>query len=254
MKIDILGVLIEKDYTIKNVLDQIKLSIDNSKKLFITTINPEMIMAAQKEPEFKEILNQSDLPLPDGFGIKCAAFFQIKRLKLIPGSDLVPKICELAQDNGYKLYLLGGGPYVAKMAAIKLQKKYPPLKIVGVEEGMTQDNFSFNNKKVIDKINQTGPDILFVAFGVPKEEKWIFYNLPQLTTVKIAMGVGGTFDFLAGIIKRAPLPFRLTGFEWLYRLIRQPRRFPRIITAVIRFPLRVLFKGKDYAKKQKSIE
>ena len=243
MKINILGVDIENSLTIDTVLEKIEAAIESKQKLFITTVNPEIVMAAKKDNEFKEILNKADLSLPDGVGLRYAAFFRGKSLKqTIPGSSLTEEICRAANEKSYKIFLLGGDPRVAELAAIKLKKRLNNIQIVGAEEGMSRKNFSYCDQKLIKKINQVRPDILFVSFGAPKQEKWIYYNLPKLNSVKIAVGVGGTFDFLAGIIKRAPLVFRAAGFEWLYRLIKQPKRIKRILTAVILFPLAVVFK------------
>jgi len=244
MKIKILGIQIDKDYTVKKVIKKIEEAIGTGSKLFITTVNPEMVMLARKDEEFKNILNSAGISLPDGFGIKCAAFYYLKRLKVITGCDLTEKICKAAGKNGYKIFLLGGLNHVAEMTKIKLEKKYPGLNIVGAEQGIGPDNFSYDKKEVIDMINKAEPDILFVAFGAPKQEKWIYYNLPKLSTVNVAMGIGGTFDFLSGIASRAPLLMRLAGLEWLWRFAKEPKRSRRIFAAVIKFPFAVVFRKK----------
>lgn len=245
MKLNVLGVLVDYKFSFADILRIIKEHVKQNKKLFITTVNPEMIIRAQEDQEFKDILNRAGLSLPDGSGLRYAAFWQFKKIKQkIAGSDLTKKIIELAEKNDFSVYLLGGDPHSAEMAKIKLEKKFPKVRIVGAKEGMTKEEFSYNNQKIIDSINRAAPDILFVAFGVPKQEKWISRNIDKLPSVKVAAGIGGTFEFLAGMINRAPLVFRALDIEWLWRLGRQPQRFKRIYNAVIKFPIMVVFSRK----------
>lgn len=230
----------------------------------IFTPNPEMVVQAQKDSYFCEVLNAGDLNLCDGKGLQI--FTGIKR---IPGVDFMLEICQLAAERGSSVYLLGSGSdEVVKKTAEELQKQFSGLKIAGYDKGpVISENFNChsrqsgnpadncldshldgNDSAVIEKINQAKPDILFVAFGSPKQEKWIYENLSKMPSVKIAMGVGGSFDFISGKVKRAPLFLRRLGLEWMYRLIQEPRRFGRIFNATVKFCYLVI-KNHIYEKK-----
>lgn len=202
----------------------------NGGQHIITTPNPEMLVAARKDDEFREALNRADLALPDGFGLMLAARFLSTPLKeRICGSDFVWDIFALAAEKGYIIYFLGGKEGVAQKAAKNLKPQFPNLKIVGVD-----------SEPQFDRIRAAAPDILLVAFGHSKQEKWIARHLGELPSVKIAMGVGGVFDFISGRVRRAPRFMRLIGLEWLWRLAREPRRVTRIWRAVVVFPCLIL--------------
>lgn len=190
----------------------------------ITTPNPEIVVAAQQDAEFCKILNQAALALPDGVGLMWAARMLGTPLKeRIAGSDFVWDIAQLAAERGYTMQLMGGKGGTAQEAAKRLKIKVEKLKIV-----------------------ETNPDILLVALGHGKQEKWIAEHLRELPSVKIAMGVGGALDFIAGHVARAPRALRFIGLEWLWRLMRQPWRAPRIWRAVVVFSwlvLRAKFRG-----------
>lgn len=221
----------------------------------IITVNPEMILAAQNDKEFMQILNKSAINTADGTGILWAANIQnnsrlislfklIKLLfkkpttplpELIKGSDLLLNIAEQAAKNGTKIFLLGAQPGVGEKAKIELEKQFPKVQIVGTYSGSPSP---YEEEKIKDIINDTNPDILFVAYGAPAQEKWIARNLHKMPTIKTAIGVGGTFNYISGTIKRAPLLLQNLGLEWLYRLIKEPKRWRRIWNAVVIFPLR----------------
>jgi N-acetylglucosaminyldiphosphoundecaprenol N-acetyl-beta-D-mannosaminyltransferase len=240
MKANILGVLIDKT-NINEVLEKIDDFLADGKKHYIVTPNPEMVAEAQKNSEFKNILNQADIAIPDGFGLLLASSWLRDRIKKrMTGVDLIWRLAENIEKTNYKLFLLGGKDGVAAEAAAKLKEKYPALKIVGAEEGMKDNEFYITNPKLVEKINKAKPDILLVAFGHGKQEKWIYYNLHSLETVKVAIGVGGTLDYISGKAKRAPNILRRLGLEWCWRLGKEPWRWKRIITAIIIFPWLVL--------------
>ncbi len=224
------------------------LSLPGQYKIF--TPNPEMIVKAQKDEYFKQVLNSSDLNLCDGMGVRI--FTGVKR---VPGVDFMIELCQLAVEQGKRIYLLGSGnDEVVYKVFLKLLKKFPSLKISGYDKGpeinesLSTGQRSFTppacGRQVqddsIEKINKAQPDILFVAFGMGKQEKWIYENLTSMPSVKIAMGVGGSFDFISGKAKRAPLFLRQLGLEWLYRLVQEPRRFGRIFNATVKFCYLVL--------------
>lgn len=203
----------------------------------IATVNPEFLVATQRDELFKNILNSTDLNVPDGFGLQCAAWFLNKKIgERVTGVDLTWEIAKIAAEKGYSIYFLGAQEGVAQMAANRIKLLNPELKIAGTYAG------SPDEEGIIDRINSTNADILLVAFGAPKQEKFIADNKFALK-VKIAMGVGGTFDYIAGITPYAPAWMRKSGLEWLYRLLTQPKRWQRIYRATIVFPL-LVFKSR----------
>ncbi len=205
----------------------------------VCTINPEFIMIARQDINFHNILSRANLCVPDGVGLLWAARHLGKPLpERVTGSDGVPKIAERAAQLGWKLYFLGAAPGVADQAAAVLCQQHPRLQIVGIYGGSPAPD---EEDAIVEKVNASGADILFVAYGAPEQDKWIARNLPRLQ-VKMAMGVGGSFDFIAGVIPRAPLWIRRYGIEWLYRLYLQPWRIRRMLR-LPRFVLAVLLKG-----------
>jgi N-acetylglucosaminyldiphosphoundecaprenol N-acetyl-beta-D-mannosaminyltransferase len=240
----ILGVRVDKvdkSLALSNVAD----FLASHEGHMIFTPNPEMLVDAQKDLYFKEVLNAGDLNLCDGRGLALVAKESIER---IPGVDFMIDICEFAAGENKSVYLLGSGSSeVLKECKNKLLAKFPNLKIVGMHPGIhIANDFTFDsdaNDAIIDDIILSAPDILFVAFGHKKQEKWIYGFLPELPSVRVAMGIGGSFDFISGKVKRAPAIFRRLGLEWLYRLVREPRRIKRIWKATVVF-LYYYFKNK----------
>ncbi len=213
MKVDILGVKID-DVNIDEALEIVYGWLQKSGKRYIVTPNPEFIMTAQKDLEFKKILNNADLSIPDGVGLKISG----KVKNTVSGVDLMEKLVEKSADWGITVGLLGGMDGVAEKSAECLLKKYPKIKISFI-----------GSHDTLYMIPDT--DLLFVAFGHPKQEYWIIKNLPKLP-VKVAMGVGGAFDYISGKIPRAPRFLRNLGFEWLFRLAVQPWRIKRQISLI----------------------
>ncbi|MBU1180391.1 WecB/TagA/CpsF family glycosyltransferase [Patescibacteria group bacterium] len=243
MKVNILGVEVD-DLSEKEILENIEERLKEYRRVFIATPNPEMLILAHEDKEFKDILNSADIKLADGYGLQKGAKILGKKLNShTTGTDFMVELCGWAKKKNLSVYLLGAGPEVAKRAKKNLQKIFSGLKIVGAESGgsffakATKDKVDdWDNRVILEHINATEPDILFVALGHGKQEKWIFENLPKLASAKIAMGVGGAFDFISGRAKRAPEWMRKRGLEWLWRLMQEPRRIGRIINAVIIFP------------------
>ena len=212
-------------------LEQTKLFLNDNQQHIIATINPEMVVSAQKDPEFKEVLNQADLSLPDGFGVILASWFLGNKLKSrITGVDFSWKLAELAENSGYSICLVGGEKNSGPKAVKVLKKKFPRLTVF-----TSGNNLKLNDPIIIKEINEFKPNILLVAFGFGRQEKWIANNLDKLPSADIAIGVGGTFDFISGRVRRAPKLMRRLGLEWLWRLVYQPWRWKRILTATCKF-------------------
>lgn len=205
----------------------------------VCTINPEFVMIAQRDPIFHHILTRADLTVPDGVGLLWAArHLKTPLRQRVTGSDGVPIIAERAAALGWRLFLLGAGPGVAERAAEILRARFPSLQIAGTYSGSPAPG---EEDAIVERINAAGADILFVAYGAPEQDKWIARNAPRLR-VRMAMGVGGSLDFIAGVVPRAPLWMQHLGLEWLYRLLRQPWRMRRMLR-LPRFVLAVLMRG-----------
>lgn len=220
--------------TESQVLEYILQSLQKkTEKYFIVTPNPEILVFASKHNELRKILNQARLGLCDGTGVFWAGKFLGKSFKQrITGTDLLENLCREVAEKPITVGFLGGGPKIAETTAECLAQKYPRLKVGLAQEEWPNDDFSKASR------TQETVDILFVAFGFPKQEEWISQNLDKIP-VRIAMGVGGAFDYISGSVKRAPLIIRMIGFEWLYRLVRQPWRWKRQL-ALLEFSYLVL--------------
>ena len=198
----------------KQFEEKIIISGDEAKSLFFE-------IGLFKDISYYKILRRADYIFPDGIGINIAAkMLHNPLLENLNGTDMLPFLCENAVKNNFKLFLLGAKPGIAKKAKQNLERKYPGLQISGSKHGYFKPE---QLDEVIKKINSTRTDILLVAMGVPRQEKWIEQNLAKLD-VKLAMGVGGLLDFYSGNIKRAPRWMREVGLEWLYRLFQEPGR------------------------------
>lgn len=202
----------------------------------ICTVSPEFVMIAQENPDFMRVLREADLCVADGVGLLFAARYVGHALpERVTGSDGVPLIAERAAREGWKLFLLGAAPGVAERAAAQLIAQNSELQIAGTYAGSPTPE---EEDAIIERVNASGADILFVAYGAPRQDQWIARNRDRLN-VKVAMGVGGTLDFVAGVVPRAPRWMRRLALEWLFRLIRQPWRWrrmlriPRFVWAVI---------------------
>lgn len=247
--IEILGVKIG-NYSLSEVVFEIKKMLKEETGGLLATINAEFIVEAYRNKKFKEVLNGARLSICDGSGPALAAkILKGEKLNRVTGVDLVNELFKLQSlgELEAKFYLLGGGFEVAEKLAKKLRVEYEKIMIVGAESGGNINPETFlleKNEEVLNRINQSGANIILVAFGQVKQENWIVNNLSGLKNIKVAIGVGGTFDYLLGKVKRAPKLMRLLGLEWLYRLIKEPKRWKRIFNAVIVFPLLVIFNKK----------
>lgn len=225
-KKNILGIEIT-DENQEKILEYIITSLQKGeKKYYIVTPNPEIIVYADTHPEFKKIVNEAKIALPDGWGVVWASKILKNPIKTrITGTDILYKLCQRVAKRPVIVGFLGGRGGVAEATAECLQKKYPRLRVAYIAQDWDEIEF----RKV---------DILFVAFGFPKQEEWIAQNLNKLP-VKVMMGVGGAFDYVSGKVPRAPKLVRDIGFEWLFRLVVQPWRAKRQL-ALIKFVYLIL--------------
>lgn len=190
----------------------------------IVTVNPEFIVMAQSDAEFRAILNSSALSIPDGVGLLWASRVLGRPLReRVTGSDMVPLLAARAAQRGYRLFLLGAAPGVAARAAEILCAQYPGLIVAGTFAGSPAIEAE---AEIVQRVRATRPDILCVAYGAPAQDKWIARNLTRLE-VPVAMGIGGALDFIAGTARRAPRRWQQLGLEWLHRLIHEPWRWRR---------------------------
>ena len=243
-RITILGVAID-NITLEESGKRTKELIEGSNKSceIIVAPNTEFIMKAQKDKEFYDILKKAKLATPDSIGVIIGGKLQKKSFKeRIPGQAYFREIFRVAEKEGWTIYLLGGKGDIPFRAKRKLEEDFPNAKIVGVHEGFFEKD---TEEDVIKEINELKPNVLFVAMGAPRQEKWIYKNKEKLK-VDVAAGQGGTFDYEAGEIKRAPKLFQKLGIEWLWRLAKQPSRIGRMMVLPI-YLIKILIK-KDKTK------
>ncbi|MEX1051834.1 MAG: WecB/TagA/CpsF family glycosyltransferase [Patescibacteria group bacterium] len=201
----------------------------------ITTINGEIVLMARKNPAYRQILNRADLAIPDSINVVWVARLKGAPLRRpTPGVELVERLCRIAADMQKSVYFLGSQNGAGQKAAEALVSKFDDLEVAGVSEAGPED------PATAAEVRRKNPDIVFVGYGAPRQEQWINQYKEQ-TTAKILVGVGGSFDIIAGVLPRAPQLMRRLHLEWLWRLWLQPKRLWRIIKAVIVFPLLALF-------------
>lgn len=237
--VSILGVRVDV-LTMPQTLAWVEAAVTERRPRQIATCNPEFIMTAQRDREFRDVLNQADLVLPDGVGLLWAARRLGARLpERVAGSDLIYRLAELAGRHTWRIYFLGAAEGVAQVAAGRLQSLYPGLVIAGTFAGGPGPDSA---GALVAGVRAARPDVLLVAFGAPAQDKWIARH-KEMLGVPVSLGVGGSFDFVAGVAQRAPVWVQRLGLEWLHRLWRQPWRVRRIFTAVVAFPLAVIAHG-----------
>lgn len=204
-----------------------------NRPFFITTVNQEFVMLAQSDSDFARIINASDLAIPDGVGLRLA----IPSLEIVPGRKLVEFLCNESKfKSKYKIFYLGARAGAAR----KMAETYGGEWDSGHENIQSSISNNQLNSEIIKKINKYEPDILFVAYGAPWQEKWIYANLDRLK-VKVVMGVGGSFDYLVGLAKVPPDWVNKIGLEWLWRLVQEPWRWRRQL-ALVKFMWKLLTK------------
>ncbi|MGQ9584457.1 MAG: WecB/TagA/CpsF family glycosyltransferase [Anaerolineae bacterium] len=203
----------------------------------VVTVNPEFIVHARGDEVFRQVLNGADLALADGYGVVWASrVLGCSLPERVAGVDTMQRLCAWAAEVGWPVFLLGASPGVAERAAAVLVQEHPALQVAGCHAGSPRPE---EEEGIVERVRGSGAKILFVAYGAPRQDLWIARNLPRLG-VSIAVGVGGSFDFIAGIVPRAPEWMQRWGLEWLYRLARQPWRWRRML-ALPRFAGLVLW-------------
>lgn len=223
MKVNLLGVGIDA-INMEDTVDLIAGFIRSGRPHRVMTINPEFLYRAQFNGELRRLAKGADLVTPDGVGVVWACRLAGNPVpERVTGIDLMLRLVERAASAGWRIFLLGAAPGVAGEAAAKLRLQYPGLQIAGTHHGF----FSNHEEAAVNRlVQQSRPDLLFVALGAPKQEWWIGRNLAQ-TGAAVAIGVGGSFDVVAGRARRAPQWICRLQLEWLYRLLKEPARWRR---------------------------
>ena len=216
-------------------------SLSGHKQHFIVTPNPEIILSAHDDEELFYILNKADISLADGFGLKIAALIMGINLERITGADLTGDLLKFARMQKLNIAVLNWEKSISTPLEIKnaILHKFPGMQIL-VKNIQRNGYMNDNDHNALLEIARFNPSILFVTLGAPYQEKYIFHILHKLPSVKLAIGVGGGFDFISGKMKRAPLWIRNLGMEWLWRLVQEPWRWRRIYNAIIIFPIKFI--------------
>lgn len=234
-RFSILGVAVD-DVTEDEAVTWVDRAIQEGRPAQVVTVNPEFVMAAQRQADFRETLNAAGLAVPDGIGILWAGRLLGQPFRgRVPGVELARRLAALCAARGYRLYLLGAAPGVAEETARRLQQECPGLIIAGTYAGSPAPE---EEDELVARIREAAPHLLLVAYGAPRQDLWLRRNLPRLGAV-VGIGVGGTFDYISGRVPRAPGWLRRLGLEWLYRLATQPWRWRRMLALPV-FGWRVL--------------
>lgn len=233
-KIKLLGFGIDT-FDFESAINYAKDLIDNKKGGQVVTINPEMIEYALKNPEFAQILNDADLVVPDGVGVKIALKIKGTDLKRIAGIEFSRKLLDVCAQNNFSAALIGAKPEILEKAVEKLKEETPNLNISYAQDGYFKDRL-----EVLNQLKEKQPQFVLVALGSPKQEEFIV-EARKLLPQSLMIGVGGSFDVWSGIVQRAPVFYQKTGLEWLYRTVKEPWRLKRIFPTLPRFLFRVIF-------------
>ena len=223
MRIDVMGVGFDS-LTMEEAIDRAKTLMAERRSAYVVTPNPEIVMVCRAQPEAMRAVRAADLVLPDGVGVVYGARILGTPLKSkLPGIDFAQGLMADMAQAGKRVFLLGSKPGVAETAAQRLSERYPGLVIAGTHDGYFKDD-----APVIEAVNAAEPDLLLVCLGAPKQELWMQRNQKQLC-VGLMAGLGGSLDVFAGNVKRAPKAFQRLGLEWLYRLLKEPKRIGRMM-------------------------
>ncbi len=222
LRIDVLGVGFD-DVTLEEAADIGGVLAGSEGFSYVVTPNPEFLLQAKKDEEFRAVLNGAGLVLADGVGVVKAAGILGRPLKgRVPGIDFAARLLAHMAKTGRRLFLLGAKPGVAETAAANLQKQYPGLMVCG-----THDGYFKEDGPIVAEIREAHADVVFVCLGAPRQEFWMARNGKD-TGAHLMVGLGGSLDVFAGVVERAPEAWQKTGMEWLYRLLKEPRRIGRM--------------------------
>ncbi len=225
-KINILGIGISR-IDMKSAVSQIEQLILEKKKGYVCVCPNHTIMESQKDPKLRKIVNSADIATPDGMSIVLASrILGHYEVKQVTGTDLMLAFSELSNEKGYTQFYYGGADDVPQKLAENMLKRFPKLKIVGGYSPPFRSLTTEEDKSIVEMINNVKPDVIWVGLGMPKQELWIGEHLGLIDT-HVMIGVGAAFDFISGKKKRAPKWIQKIGFEWLYRLIQEPKRLWR---------------------------
>ena len=239
-KHDILGVGVNS-LRMADAVNLIEKYMDDKANVIIATANAEMLINATRDADLKRILNSAELVVPDGAGTVWAAHqLGYDMPERVAGYDLAQELMKRAPEKGRRIFFFGSAPGVADKAKLKAEELYPGINIVGTRNGFFTEN---DIPEILEEIKNARPDLLLVALGVPKQEKFLDKYYKELG-VPVSIGVGGTFDVMAGVMKRAPLWMQKAKLEWLFRGMLQPKRAGRLL-ALPKFVLRVLAEKKQ---------
>lgn len=245
--VEIFGVKID-NITFEEATREVEEYLKGDTLKVIYTPNPEIVMGAKDDSRLRNLINDGDMVTADGIGLIYASRIKKKPLKeRVTGYHLSIKLLEIANENNYSIYLLGGKDGIANMAAVNIAKDYPNVKIAGFHHGYFKGSHQGNENheeeiKIINDINKSNPDIIFLGLGFPNQENWIDANRDRIKG-RLIIGNGGVIDILSGNTKDTPEIYRKVGLEWLYRLVKNPSRIKRQLV-IPKFIFKVVF-GKD---------
>lgn len=219
------------DSAIEHALEWIKLG----RQGVVMAINPEKVRAIGEDPSLAAFNHRSGLAIPDGMGVVLAArLMGYKDVERVTGVDFCERIVEASARTGIPVFFYGAKDGVAAAAAKKLGEQYPGLVVAGIANGYVPED---GMEQLVDEIEASGARVLLVALGSPRQERWISEHMPRMPSVSVIQGVGGSFDVFSGNVPRAPQLWQRTGFEWLYRLLKQPSRLPRYLRLAAFLPV-----------------
>jgi N-acetylglucosaminyldiphosphoundecaprenol N-acetyl-beta-D-mannosaminyltransferase len=233
-RVDILGVSFI-NATQAGFVQKLVQDIEKNEKAFVVTANPEIVMKAVEEPEYKTLIDKATYVTADGIGVVKAAGMLGRPLpERVTGYDTMVSLLGHGNEKKFRIYLLGAQQETLDKAIANIRRDYPGIEIAGSHNGF----FDWSSSEIQDEIARTEPDLVFVALGVPRQEKWIAENIDRFQK-GVFIGVGGSFDVIAGTVERAPEIWQKANLEWFYRLVKQPSRWKRML-ALPRFAMKIM--------------
>ncbi|OGL73084.1 hypothetical protein A3E39_04280 [Candidatus Uhrbacteria bacterium RIFCSPHIGHO2_12_FULL_60_25] len=222
--------------------DVIKRVAEATRTLWIVTLNPEILLEARRNIAYRDVLNRADMRIVDGVGLLAFGRLRGSRPERTTGVDLAQALVERAASQGQTVAFVGGEKGIREKALAHQTKRFPTLKGIQTPTGTISltGQGDEQDDEARHRLSLLAPEVILVALGHPKQEFWISRHINEFPTAKVIVGIGGTFDYWSGAVPRAPRWMRTIGLEWLFRLIREPKRFKRIVNAVVLFPVLVM--------------